>query len=215
MIGIIFISREPITEWDDLKEDQLVFAYWDNQAFAEPYRENPFFRAKIILLEDNFEISNADFDNDNIYIQWKCDNANHHKGVRQECRDVKDDPGYCSTGCSFAPISNISKLKFGVGSGLKNQIKCCKCKPTECSHSVTPDDFYKLQLHQIIVGLWPFDNNYFYPGRIVKMVRVNSFPPKSKRDSLESVPLNQTIKKHSSDEKFIDFDEQTGSVYVK
>ena len=199
-----------------MKENQLVFTYFENQQFYEPSEADPFFRAQIIILEDHFEISKEDFDNDNIYIQWKCDNANHTGD--SECKDVRNDPGYCSNGCSFAPISNISKMKFGVGQ--KNQIRCCKCKPTECIHCVTADDFYKLQLHQIIVGLWPFNNdfddtcNHFYPGRIVKMVRVSSFPSKKERDSVESLKANQTPKKHSSNGKFIAFDKDYGSAYV-
>ena len=214
MIGIEFISREPITDWDDLKEDQLVFAYWDNQAFDEPYKESPFFRARIIILEDNFEISNADFDDDNIYIQWKCDNRNHN--IRQECKDIKHDPGYCPNGCSYAPLSNISKMKFGLdwSTKSKTQIRCCKCESTECNHSVTPDDFYKLHLYQKLFALWPFNDNHFYQGRIVKMVRVNSFPSKIERDSLESFQLEKTPKKHSSNVKFIAFDERYGSVHV-
>ena len=192
-----------------MKEDQLVFAYFDNQEFKEPCKANPFFRAKIIILEDNFEISKADFDNDNIYIQWKCDNGNHNNNKRQECKDITSDPGYCPNGCSFAPISNISKMKLG-----KLNI-CCKCESTECNHSVTADDFYKLQLHQKIFGLWPFGNNYYYPGRIVKMVRVNSFPSKSQRDSLVSAKIYQTPKKHSSNDIFLAFDEEFGSVFVK
>lgn len=196
-----------------MKEDQLVFAYFDNQQFEKPCEANPFFRAKIIILEDNFEISKADFDNDNIYIQWKCDNGNHNK--YHECRDFKNDPGYCPNGCSFAPISNISKMKFGLATKSKTHIRCCRCEPTECDHGVTPDDFYKLQLHQKLFGLWPFGNNHFYPGRIVKMVRMNSFPSKSERDSLESVKIYQTPKKHSSNDIFLAFDEQFGSVYVK
>lgn len=204
-------TQEPITDWDFLKEDQLVFAYFDNQdfeGFGGIDQADPFLRAKIIILEDHFEISKTDYVNDNIYIQWRCDNSNH-----QNCKDIKYDPGYCPTGCSFAPLSNISKMKFGLGTKQKNQIRCCDCENTECSHSVTPDDFYKLQLHQIIVGLWPGPHNFSYQGRIVKMVRVNSFPSKSERESLESVQANETPNKHSINEKFLAFDDY-GSVYV-
>jgi len=202
-------TQEPITDWDDLKEDQLVFAYFDNQEFEnfggqnDPDRVDPFMRAKIIILEDHFEISKEDYDNDNIYIQWRCD-------PHQPCSDIRNDPGYCPTGCSFAPLSNISKLKFGIKLN-NNAIRCCTHDETECSHKVTSDDFYKLQLHQTIVALWPFTGNHFYQGRIVKMVRVNSFP---ERKSLETVRVNETPKKHSSNEKYIAFDETYGSVYV-
>lgn len=150
-ISYLFFSREPILDWDDLKADQLVFAYFDNQDFGEAFGGiDPFMRAKIIILEDHFEISKEDYDNDNIYIQWRCGAVNH--GPNGSCVDIRNDQGYCQTGCSFAPLSNISKMKFGIGTNAST-IRCCKCDGTECIHSVTNDDFYKLKLYQTIVGL--------------------------------------------------------------
>ena len=199
-----------------MKENQLVFAYFDNQDFGEAFGGmDPFMRAKIIILEDHFEISKEDYDNDNIYIQWRCDAENHFNKLHNNgsCVEIINDPGYCPTGCSFAPLSNISKMKFGIGTKSTSIIRCCACDGTECIHSVTNEEFYKLKLYQTIVGLWPFNDNHFYQGRIVKMVRVNSFPTKAERESLETVRVNQKPK-HSSNEKYIAFDETYGSVYV-
>ena len=162
----------------------------------------------MIILEDNFNISKEDYDKDNIYIQWKCDP--HHP-----CEDIANDHGYCPTGCSFAPLSNISKLKFGVtskGRG-RNNVQCCACEATDCHHSITSADFYNLKLHQAVVGLWPFNSNHFYEGRIVKMVTVDSFPSKEERSSLELLKVNQNPTRTSAG-KYIAFNETYGSVYL-
>ena len=62
----------------------------------------------------------------------------------------------------------------------------CECD-NDCEHSIKPKDFGKLKEGLVVNALWPFDENHYYPARIVFMTPTLWFPDEAERRKMTHV----------------------------
>ena len=85
-------------------------------------------------------------------------------------------------------VTDKIELKWQVEDPAQNYT--CLCD-NDCEHSIKPADFDQLEEGLVVNALWPFDDNHYYPARIVYITPTLWFPDEAERAKMAQVEFKK------------------------